>query len=95
MSASTWTGDRVEALKLGWGAGKTNSEIAKALGGVTRVAVGAKINRLGLKRGDVAASEAQRMSGSARFRAHGRCRLRAARQSSRAPKSRPRSAAYA
>lgn len=45
---SNWTDDRIEALKRLHIAGKTGSEIARALGGVSRNAVIGKIHRLGL-----------------------------------------------
>ncbi len=44
----SWTDDRVEALKKMWGEGKSASQIAKELGGVTRNAVIGKVHRLGL-----------------------------------------------
>ncbi|WP_339951826.1 GcrA family cell cycle regulator [uncultured Albimonas sp.] len=44
----SWTDERVELLKSMWGEGKSASQIAKALGGVTRNAVIGKVHRLGL-----------------------------------------------
>jgi GcrA cell cycle regulator len=44
----SWTDDRVEILKTMWGEGKSASQIAKELGGVTRNAVIGKVHRLGL-----------------------------------------------
>ena len=44
----SWTDDRVEILKKMWGDGKSASQIAKELGGVTRNAVIGKVHRLGL-----------------------------------------------
>lgn len=44
----SWTDDRVEVLKTMWGEGKSASQIAKELGGVTRNAVIGKVHRLGL-----------------------------------------------
>lgn len=44
----SWTDDRVEKLKTMWGEGQSASQIAKALGGVTRNAVIGKVHRLGL-----------------------------------------------
>ncbi|WP_069300778.1 GcrA family cell cycle regulator [Neptunicoccus sediminis] len=44
----SWTDDRVEMLKTMWGEGKSASQIAKELGGVTRNAVIGKVHRLGL-----------------------------------------------
>ena len=43
-----WTDERVEILKKMWGEGKSASQIAKELGGVTRNAVIGKVHRLGL-----------------------------------------------
>lgn len=44
----SWTDERVEILKTMWGEGKSASQIAKELGGVTRNAVIGKVHRLGL-----------------------------------------------
>ncbi len=44
----SWTDERVEKLKAMWGEGQSASQIAKALGGVTRNAVIGKVHRLGL-----------------------------------------------
>ena len=44
----SWTDERVETLKKMWGEGKSASQIAKELGGVTRNAVIGKVHRLGL-----------------------------------------------
>lgn len=44
----SWTDDRVEVLKTMWMEGKSASQIAKELGGVTRNAVIGKVHRLGL-----------------------------------------------
>jgi len=44
----SWNDERVEALKTMWGEGKSASQIAKELGGVTRNAVIGKVHRLGL-----------------------------------------------
>jgi len=43
-----WTDDRVDILKTMWGEGKSASQIATELGGVTRNAVIGKVHRLGL-----------------------------------------------
>ncbi len=43
-----WTDDRVEQLKNLWTEGLSASQIARALGGVTRNAVIGKVHRLGL-----------------------------------------------
>jgi GcrA cell cycle regulator len=44
----SWTDERVEILKTMWTEGKSASQIAKELGGVTRNAVIGKVHRLGL-----------------------------------------------
>ena len=44
----SWTDERVETLKKMWTDGKSASQIAKELGGVTRNAVIGKVHRLGL-----------------------------------------------
>ncbi|PWE33306.1 GcrA cell cycle regulator [Maritimibacter sp. 55A14] len=44
----SWTDERVELLKKMWIDGKSASQIAKELGGVTRNAVIGKVHRLGL-----------------------------------------------
>jgi GcrA cell cycle regulator len=44
----TWTDERVETLKTMWAEGKSASQIAKELGGITRNAVIGKVHRLGL-----------------------------------------------
>ena len=44
----SWTDERVETLKSMWNEGKSASQIAKELGGVTRNAVIGKVHRLGL-----------------------------------------------
>jgi len=44
----SWTDERVESLKAMWAEGKSASQIAKVLGGVTRNAVIGKVHRLGL-----------------------------------------------
>jgi GcrA cell cycle regulator len=48
MSQAGWSDDRVTTLTLLWRDGLSASQIAKALGGVTRNAVIGKIHRLGL-----------------------------------------------
>jgi GcrA cell cycle regulator len=45
---STWTDDRIETLTRLWRDGQSASQIARALGGVTRNAVIGKVHRLGL-----------------------------------------------
>jgi GcrA cell cycle regulator len=44
----TWTEERVALLQQHWGSGKSASEIARMLGGLTRNAVIGKAHRLGL-----------------------------------------------
>src|SRR3954466_622786 len=48
MTVLTWSDDRVEQLKKLWEGGLSASQIAAALGGVTRNAVIGKVHRLGL-----------------------------------------------
>jgi GcrA cell cycle regulator len=48
MSEAGWSEDRVTALKSLWLDGLSASQVAKALGGVTRNAVIGKVHRLGL-----------------------------------------------
>ncbi|WP_165191654.1 GcrA family cell cycle regulator [Caulobacter soli] len=48
MSSSSWSAERIVALRRLWLEGASASEIARALGGVTRNAVIGKIHRLGL-----------------------------------------------
>lgn len=45
----SWTDERIEALKAMWESGKTASQIADELGGVSRNAVIGKAHRLGLQ----------------------------------------------
>ena len=45
----SWTDERIETLKAMWEAGQTASQIAEALGGVSRNAVIGKAHRLGLQ----------------------------------------------
>lgn len=55
----SWTDERVEKLKELWGEGMSASQIAKALGEVTRNAVIGKVHRLGLSnRGAVSGGQA-------------------------------------
>jgi GcrA cell cycle regulator len=44
----SWTDERVETLRAMWAEGRSASQIAKELGGVTRNAVIGKVHRLGL-----------------------------------------------
>src|ERR1700744_4403261 len=48
MTQVNWSEDRVEQLKSLWTEGLSASQIARALGGVTRNAVRGKVHRLGL-----------------------------------------------
>ena len=45
----SWTDERIDTLKTMWEGGQTASQIAEALGGVTRNAVIGKAHRLGLQ----------------------------------------------
>lgn len=54
----SWTDERVEKLKELWAEGQTASQIAKALGGVSRNAVIGKVHRLGLSNRTAAAKPA-------------------------------------
>ncbi len=45
----SWTDERIETLKTMWEAGQTASQIAEALGGVSRNAVIGKAHRLDLQ----------------------------------------------
>ncbi len=54
-----WTDERVEQLKSLWTEGLSASQIARALGGVTRNAVIGKVHRLGLA-GRVSPSRSER-----------------------------------
>ncbi|WP_218016210.1 GcrA family cell cycle regulator, partial [Sphingomonas adhaesiva] len=45
----SWTDERIDTLKTMWEAGQTASQIAEALGGVSRNAVIGKAHRLGLQ----------------------------------------------
>ena len=55
----SWTDERVEVLKKMWGEGKSASQIAKALGGVTRNAVIGQVHRRGLSTRSGGASPAK------------------------------------
>ena len=55
----SWTDERVEALKAMWNDGKSASQIAKELGGVTRNAVIGKVHRLGLSNRTTGAEPAE------------------------------------
>uniref|UniRef100_UPI0023DF35A3 GcrA family cell cycle regulator n=1 Tax=Sphingomonas sp. GM_Shp_1 TaxID=2937381 RepID=UPI0023DF35A3 len=45
----SWTDERIDTLRTMWEAGQTASQIAEALGGVSRNAVIGKAHRLGLQ----------------------------------------------
>ena len=47
---TTWTPDREATLRRMWGEGQSAAQIARELGGVTRVAVIGKLHRMGLGR---------------------------------------------
>src|ERR1700759_1712937 len=59
MTQVNWSEDRVEQLKTLWTEGLSASQIARALGGVTRNAVIGKVHRLGLA-GRASPSRAER-----------------------------------
>src|SRR5271169_3372603 len=59
MTQANWSDDRVEQLKSLWTEGLSASQIARALGGVTRNAVIGKVHRLGLA-GRASPSRAER-----------------------------------
>jgi GcrA cell cycle regulator len=62
MTQANWSDDRVEQLKTLWTEGLSASQIARALGGVTRNAVIGKVHRLGLAgRASPSRSERPRM----------------------------------
>src|SRR5260221_13188224 len=62
MTQANWSEDRVEQLKTLWTEGLSASQIARALGGVTRNAVIGKVHRLGLAgRASPSRSERPRM----------------------------------
>ena len=48
MNQMNWSDERVDQLKSLWTEGLSASQIARALGGVTRNAVIGKVHRLGL-----------------------------------------------
>jgi GcrA cell cycle regulator len=67
MTQANWTDDRVEQLKSLWTEGLSASQIARALGGVTRNAVIGKVHRLGLAgRASPSRSERPRIPSSPR-----------------------------
>ena len=49
MTGMSWTDERIETLRKMWEGGQTASQIAEALGGVSRNAVIGKAHRLGLQ----------------------------------------------
>ena len=64
-----WTEDRVEKLKTMWTEGNSASQIAKALGDVTRNAVIGKVHRLGLSnRASSVKSNREKSPGSSSFK---------------------------
>lgn len=66
-ASNTWTDERVELLKKLWASGKSASQIAVQIGGVTRNAVIGKVHRLGLSgRGKVKASAQTRQRRAAK-----------------------------
>lgn len=61
----SWTDERVDTLKTMWNEGKSASQIAKELGGVTRNAVIGKVHRLGLSNRTQPAKAAKETKASA------------------------------
>ena len=59
MFPSTWSDDRIEQLKSLWQEGLSASDVARALGNVTRNAVLGKLHRLGLLSGSAPARPAR------------------------------------
>ena len=60
-AGATWTDERIELLKNLWSEGRSASQIAAEIGGVTRNAVIGKVHRLGLSgRGKAKAANAPR-----------------------------------
>ena len=55
----TWTPDRTERLKALWAEGRSSSQIAKELGGLTRNAVIGKVKRL-IAEGEIKPNEIQK-----------------------------------
>jgi GcrA cell cycle regulator len=72
---STWTDERVRALTRLWRDGKSASEVARTLGGVTRNAVIGKVHRLGLG-GRATPSPPRRASSRRRVAKHRRLKSR-------------------
>ena len=72
---SYWNDDRVETLKSLWQEGFSASQVAHALGGVTRNAVIGKVHRLGLSGRDGAPRVSRpRVPAAPRYRAPTRCK---------------------
>lgn len=72
---SYWNDDRVETLKSLWQEGFSASQVAHALGGVTRNAVIGKVHRLGLSGRDGAPRVSRpRVPAAPRYRAPARCK---------------------
>ncbi|GHA52590.1 hypothetical protein GCM10008927_17670 [Amylibacter ulvae] len=81
-----WTDDRVEVLKKMWGEGKSASQIAKELGGVTRNAVIGKVHRLGLSnRATTTKAPAKKPAAAAKPKAASAPKTKAAPASSNKP----------
>ena len=53
----SWTPETVELLRKLWGSGKTASQIAEIIGGISRNAVIGKANRLGLSKKTIAGNK--------------------------------------
>ena len=87
LTQLNWTDDRVEQLKNLWTEGLSASQIARALGGVTRNAVIGKVHRLGLP-GRGAPCRPTRPTRKARPRARGIASRSGSASSGRSPERR-------
>ncbi len=87
----SWTDERVETLKTMWNEGKSASQIAKELGGVTRNAVIGKVHRLGLSNRTTSAKAAPKEAAKAKPAAKPKARPKAA-KADPAAKTKPETA---
>lgn len=98
---SGWTDERVAKLVEMWAEGKSGSEIAKALGGVTRNAAIGKLGRLhllGTRSAEVALNNVRRLTPGAgnlkRVSRGGAGVVRAAKERTAKPRAEPKPKAY-
>jgi len=71
MTQANWTDERVDQLKNLWTEGLSASQIARALGGITRNAVIGKVHRLGLAgRASPARADRPHLSAGPRVNTH-------------------------